>query len=366
MTKSKLLTIGLYADLHLTNSNRHYKVGTDGKSDLLERAERFIEHIAQRECDIYVNLGDTTDENIVDTYVLPALNMSLLGPIAQKGKPYLNLEGNHCIVDGANVYSILSSYKEQVSSHVQLTIQEPTDTIFEVAGKSIYVRSVPYIGDYIKMREMIVKPLDEAYNHFSILLFHAPCNNALMDNGLPSTHGLHLEENDLDQYDIAIGGDFHRPQMFKVGDTPVYYCGAPFALTRGQNFPLGSRELSIYDDGSYEMSSIPNPYALNICDLGWTETDKLDKLDPARTILYVNDVPHEEKSKLVSKLNELNFYSYKVKMASIQKSTVLEEDKRERIESHKRQDIRSLLHSVLSKEESDDPWIIELLERVAK
>lgn len=366
MTKSEILRIGLYADLHITNSNRHYKIASDGKSDLLDRAEKFIDHIAQQDYDIYVNLGDTTDENIVDTYVLPALNASLLGPITEKGKPYLHLEGNHCIVDGENTYSILSSYKHQVPSHVQLTVSEPNDTIFEVGGKSIYIRSIPYIGDYLKMREWIVKPLDEAYNHFAILLFHAPCINALMDNGLPASHGLRLEDTDLDQYDLAIGGDFHRPQMFMVGETPCYYCGAPFALTRGQNFQLGSRELVIYDDQTFDLNFLPNPYALKICDLGWTEKEKIDTLDPVSTILYVNDVPHEEKADLLALLQQKNFYSFKIKVAPVKKSTVLEEDKKDRIAAHKKQDIRSLLNSVLSKEESEDPWIAKLIEKVSQ
>ncbi len=365
MRSNPIFTADIISDLHLTNSNRHYRVASDGQSDLLSRQKAFLDYIAQSDAHAILDLGDATDEEIVNPYVLSALNDLLLGSIAKTGKLVIHLEGNHCIVDGENVYSILASYKNRISDNVRLTVDQPSDMVIEVEGKKIYIRSVPYIGDYEKMRQMIVKPLDELYVDFALLLYHAPTVNAMMDNGLPATKGLHLQSEDLDQYNLAIAGDFHRPQSFMVGETPVYYCGAPFALTRGQNFDLQYRRLEVFEDGSFELSSIPNPFSISIKDV---EYDKLniDDYDPASTVLYVNNTPHSERKRVNNLLKDAGFYSYKIKVAPIVKSTVLEEGQKERLSHHKKQDIKQLFESVLSINEKSDLWIQSLIETISK
>lgn len=360
-TKTKILKVAIFSDLHLQNQNKHYKTDTDGRGDLNRRQEQFIDHIASLDCDIVLNLGDSTDEEIVDPFVLATLNHLLLGPLSYKAL-VVHLEGNHCITDSGNVYSILSAYKDKISDNVRLTVDQANDIVLDVAGKSIYIRSVPYIGDYEAMLNMITKPLDTTYNDLSILVYHAPTVNALMDNGLPATKGLEFKPDDLDQFDLAIAGDFHRPQRFMVGDTPVYYCGAPFALTRGQNFRLGYRTLTVYDDGSYELEDHDNPYAIYIRDVEFGEEYPPH---PERTVCYVNNVPHENKKDEIENLRRIGYYSYKVKTAPIERPKLEREDRKAQMKAHKTNDLRTLFWSVLTEEEKQDQWLTNLIDELS-
>lgn len=345
------------SDLHIQNLNKHYLTDADGRGDLNKRQEMFLDHLASLDYDIFLNLGDSTDEEIVDPHVLSVLNHLLLGPLSEKSVT-IHLEGNHCITDSGNIYSILSAYSDKVSNSVRLTVDKENDILLSVNGKNIYIRAVPYIGDYELMKQMITKPLDTAYNDLSILLYHAPTANAMMDNGLPATKGLEFEADDLDQYDLALAGDFHRPQKFMVGDTPVYYCGAPFALTRGQNFKLGYRTLTVYDDASYAIEDHENPFAIQIKDIEYGEAYPAN---PERTVLYVNNVPYDKKKDEIEKLKTKGFYSFKVKAAPIDRPERTRESQNAQMKAYKTNDLHTLFWSVLTEEEKEDQWIQQLI-----
>lgn len=362
MTKKKI-RIGLFSDLHLQNSNKHYKKNKDGKSDLLDASEQFLDVIAREQFDIVIFAGDLTDEETLDPYVLSATNKAILGSISKSTGAYILLEGNHCIVDDQNKYSVLASYKSIVPDNVHLIVDNSEDMAIDINGKIIYIRSVPYQGDYNLMREQIIKPLEMIHADVNILVYHAATVNALMDNGLPATNGIHFQEDDLDQYHIAFAGDFHKPQSFLVGNTEVHYIGAPFALTRGQNFSLIYLELVIDTDNSLCIMDHVNELGRKIVDVSYEQLEKLDTL-PSNSVVYINDVPATERHNVEQIVKAKDFYSCKIKIKPVQREVIKDEERQAKLNIHKTQDVRAILNSLLTDEERSLVWTEEVINGI--
>lgn len=359
----KKIRIGLFSDLHLQNDNKHYKKRPDGKSDLLDAAEQFLDVIAREQFDIVIFGGDLTDEETLNPYVLSATNKAILGPISKSTGAYILLEGNHCIVDGQNKYSVLNSYQSAVSENTHLVVDAPEDLALDIEGKIVYIRAVPYQGDYKAMREQIIRPLEMPHADVNILIYHAATANALMDNGLPATSGITFEPEDLDQYHIAFAGDFHRPQSFKVGDTEVHYIGAPFALTRGQRFPLIYREMTIDENNEICIIDHVNELSRSIIDVEYDNLDSLDRLESS-SIVYVNNVPATERSKVEAIVKEKNFYSCKLKIKPVQREVIKDDERQAKLSIHKTQDIKAILNSILTEEERSLVWTEEVINGI--
>jgi DNA repair exonuclease SbcCD nuclease subunit len=366
MTKrNQTIRIGLFSDLHLQNDNKHYKRSADGKSDLLSASEELIDVIASKQFDIVIFAGDLTDEENLDPYVLKATNKAILGSIAKSTPVYILLEGNHCIVDGQNKYSVLSGYKDIVPENVHLIVDQTEDIAVEVKGKTVYIRSVPYLGDYDLMRNEIIKPLEMSYADVNILVYHAATTNALMDNGLPAVSGLTFQEDDLDQYHIAFAGDFHRPQNFSVGQTDVHYIGAPFALTRGQRFNLQYRELTVDQNNNLSIVDHANTLARAIVDVDYEDLSELDNLDN-NSIVYINNVPASERRNIDSLIDSYNFYSCKIKIKPVQREIIKDEARQAKLNIHKTQDVREILNSLLTEDEKSHPWTQEVISTITQ
>jgi hypothetical protein len=316
MSKHSLRLV-LFSDLHLTNDNKHYRKDPDGRSHLLKAQEDFLSLIQEElesQLHVYgVFLGDLTDKDLIDPYVLRVLTYFNGFLDSDRNSWTLHaLEGNHGIRDSQNEYSIIGAMTGY-GGHCKPKIAVDAKGL---GGTEIRKYFQPYYA--IQDMQKDLEALDTGSDGVRLLFVHAPIKNALMDNGLPAPRGLDITEEIAAKFDAIFAGDFHRPQEFMVGNTKVTYVGAPFALTRGQTFNKRYLIVDITVDGQDKeivVTEKENPYAYNIIDVPYEDLDTIKDSSLERTILYIHDIPSPEaREDLQSKEWIKNCYSVHYRM----------------------------------------------------
>lgn len=300
-------------DTHFTNSNPKFKKDENGVSDFLIRQDKFFiwleDLISKERCDIFCFLGDLTDNAILDPVTLFYTNriLSRLNNYANKKNSLYNdvyeengfvniiLEGNHCITDVKNNYTVLSAIEQcfegQDTGHTFVN-SEFIYHIKQTFSQDVRFWIYPYISDYKYLEEKIRKDndrlgLEKDDSFVDIMLFHFPCVNAMYDNGLKSVSGVHLTEDMTSNFDYVFGGDYHTHQYLQ-GNEKACYVGAPFTMKFGET---NDRAIMILDTETGEIKRIQNPYNVKMLKIDYKDFD--DSLDYTETILNIVNVPKD-------------------------------------------------------------------------
>lgn len=244
----------VFSDLHLSNFKSKFKLNEYGVSDLLVRQMRFAHYlveVAKKEgCDTMLFLGDFTDYEVLDPITLNYATdfISLLDGHFDN---LIWLEGNHCISDSANQNTVLSAFVDCFKK--SKFVIHPCS----IGINGINFHCLPYLSDYDAAIEWIEQINDQCKDSRdkNILLFHFPTTNALLDNSIKSTKGLTFDKSIVGNFDLCLGGDFHRHQALMQTDN-AYYVGSPFTLSYGEEPEKGFLVLSL-DDLSFKRVSNP-------------------------------------------------------------------------------------------------------------
>lgn len=253
----------IFSDTHWTNNNPKFARNSSGISDLLEAQWKFLnwvcEKVEEPEYDGLIFAGDWTDDATLDPVVQTYSN-KMIRRIADTGKFAILIEGNHCVTDKGNVHTVLGAagelLEDPTESNVNIVLTEET-----VRYEDTAFHCFPYMSDYDDLERRIAKKnseLDE--DKFNIMLFHFPTKNAMLDNGLPSPSGVNLGQEMISNFDLVLGGDFHRAQEIT---TDAYYVGAPFDLKFGEHYERHIMDVVVNEDG-YALDTITNPFQYNI------------------------------------------------------------------------------------------------------
>jgi DNA repair exonuclease SbcCD nuclease subunit len=257
------MKLGVFTDLHLSNSHSKFRLRSDGVSDLLEAQSDFVKFFVKEtvDCDVLLFLGDYTDRSTLDPVTQSYCNMTLK-ILAESGRPVVLIEGNHCLSDKGGQFTVLSA-ASMLSNFNNLKFVTEEER-FETCGANFYC--MPYRSDYKEIEsniKSINRQLDKS--KLNILLFHLPTINAVLDNGVPSKKGVNLSKDITNNFDICLGGDFHKPQQL-VNNENAYYVGAPFSMKYGDAFERGFWKVKISKSG-YDIEKVQNPYNYNILKL---------------------------------------------------------------------------------------------------
>lgn len=306
------------ADWHFTNKNSKFRYDKNGVSDLLNAQYEFGRWLANRlmddDIDGLLMLGDATDYATLDP-ITATLFYKTVDMLVKTGKHVIFLEGNHCIVDDASLFTVIGAINPMVSSRKVHCIIEPRSLGVIEHGVRFFCR--PYESDYKALEKSIEKDNELAATKdliewHNVLLFHFPTVNAVLDNGVQSMNGVNLSQEITDNFTVCLGGDFHKPQQL-VNNDNAYYVGAPFDLKMNQKGERGVGVLDLKEDGSYELSSIPNPFNYPMQSM---EPEALVELiesgqDLSRCIVKVNDAPTDGDRLLIEAARD-RFYSLSV------------------------------------------------------
>jgi DNA repair exonuclease SbcCD nuclease subunit len=299
------------ADLHITNSHSKFKCNKDGVSDLLIAQYNFISLLADElgrdEYDALVFLGDWLDKNILDPIVATYSN-KMMSLLLKTGKPVIIIEGNHCISDEKNLYTIVGSMGELANYN---------NAYFVTSNDSVRIGDVifhcfPYKTDYEEVESEIAainRQLDT--DLINVMLFHLPTTNAVLDNGCPSEKGVNLSRDIIDNFDVCLGGDFHRPQKL-INTDNAYYVGAPFDLKFGQDGERGYKSV-VLSKGTVEIEHHDNPFNYPMLTLTQDlATDVLDGDWDLSTALVRLEPPIDPDIAVAMKEQRKNFYSLSI------------------------------------------------------
>jgi DNA repair exonuclease SbcCD nuclease subunit len=251
----------VFSDLHLTNSNSKFILNEQGVSHLLQAQYLLVKSICQKVralgYDGLLFLGDWTDAATLDPIVQTYSN-KLIKEIVNTDEFALLIEGNHCVLDKGNVFTVLGAADELVSSDkAHVVLQQQT-----IKYGKIHFHCFPYISDYDELERQIAKKNEAIADSpmIDVMLFHFPTKNAMLDNGMPSPSGVNLGQDITSNFDLCLGGDFHRAQQIH---DDAHYVGAPFDLKFGEHYDRGVTELVIGEDG-YELNTVDNPFQYDI------------------------------------------------------------------------------------------------------
>ena len=259
-------------------------------------------------------LGDWTDYATLDPITATYSNR-MIETLKDTGLTVLFLEGNHCLEDEESNFTVLGAAKEfeHDYSDVSFVFKKEEVDFREVVDDPIkyplgphgaltaVFHCFPYKSDYDALEEEIAEANEKLDDKLiNIMLFHFPTVNALLDNGLQSMGGVNLSEEITDNFDVVIGGDFHKPQTL-INNPNAFYVGAPFDLKFNQQGPRKVSIITIDDRGKYRVKDFPNPYNYQIISRTREELFDMDFSNAARTILKVKDyLSPEEKEEIKS------------------------------------------------------------------
>lgn len=266
-----------FSDLHLTNRNPKFKL-SGGVSDLLLRQEKFVEWIVEesKNYDAIFFLGDWSDYATLDP-VTQTYSNRLIHKLGKADKPVIFLEGNHCISDTKNQFTVLGAAAEFDFKQSEMYFITQNDVIdLKIGKEAVRLYCAPYRSDYrdieYEISKASVKAAEEDF--LSILIFHFPSSNAVLDNGLESGKGVNLSAEITEGFDICIGGDFHKHQQL-VNNDKAWYTGAPFDLNFGDHED-GRGAMSVeLKDGEWIVEQIPQPHIFPILKIPADEILKL-------------------------------------------------------------------------------------------
>lgn len=285
------INILAFSDTHLTNTNSKFRKNTDGVSDLLISQYEFFKWVADElrtgDYDAWAFLGDLPDKNIFDAVTLTYINKSLKA-LFDTGVPGWLLGGNHAVSDKKNSFTVMGAVEDLINQdHIHFFHNTGLDDSLD--GVAMYFQ--PYISDY-KQIERNIRSWNEMIEDdsgYHVLLGHFPTVNAMLDNGFPSESGVDLTQEMIDNFDICLLGDFHKPQ--KITNTSnAYYVGAPFDLKYGQE---GERQVTklVLTESGYKLYKLDNPYNYQMLKLSPEEFLKLDEEALDRAIVKLTSAP---------------------------------------------------------------------------
>lgn len=277
------------SDLHLTNKNSKFKY-TGNVSDLLLAQDKFADFILEqmKDHDIFIFGGDLTDYATLDPVTL-TYTSRWIAKVASCNKPCIFLEGNHCIEDSKSVFTVLGGLAEISQYSNCKFILSPERVELTLGDETLTIYTVPYAGNY-KVAEGQIEAFGEESKLVSnptMLLFHLPCINAVLDNGFPSTKGVKIATEVSQCFDIILGGDYHKHQKLK-GTANAYYIGAPFDLKMGEHYDRFVISVEL-NKGEYTMSRIHNPYQIPLLQLTQEEFFNLDEDTRQKSVIKVKD-----------------------------------------------------------------------------
>ncbi|MBF86067.1 MAG: hypothetical protein CL489_16560 [Acidobacteria bacterium] len=291
----------LTGDWHITNKNPKFKRDNNGVSDLLEAQLNFVEWLKslllEDHYDMLIFLGDLTHVPTLDPLTLTYLNR-MLKSLVDVGKPLIFLEGNHCITDTENTFTIVGASNELIKEdHCHFVYKQE---MLEIDGVRFYC--FPYNSDYDSLTEDIRKAnenLDSDYTN--LLLYHFPCSNAVLDNGIQSKKGIALTDDIAGNFDGCYGGDFHKHQKLPLHHN-AWYVGAPFDLNHGEHYDRGVMSLDIPE---LDFKVLNNPYQIPIIEVTQEEFKGLSKELLQNSVIKVTD----SDEKFVADLKKLETYN---------------------------------------------------------
>jgi DNA repair exonuclease SbcCD nuclease subunit len=289
------MKLAVFSDLHLTNQNPKFKTDADGVSDLIKDQLRFVEWMMETAieegCEGLLFLGDITDRSTLDPITQTYFNKVISRLVYGHMMDVILLEGNHCTADQLNRFSVLGAAKELTNAGVIHFVTQRESIEVGVAPNNIIFHVFPYNPDYKQIEAEIAELNDQLDTDLcNVLLFHFPCSNAQLDNGVPSPKGVHLSHDITSNFDLCLGGDFHRAQWLS-GNPNAYYVGAPFALKFNEQ-PGEPRGFVIVDvdKTGRTVKRYPNPYDYTIRAVTPDEVDEVldgNYMAPERVILQV-------------------------------------------------------------------------------
>jgi DNA repair exonuclease SbcCD nuclease subunit len=295
------------ADVHFTNRHSKFRLDSNGVSDLLLAQQRMFFWIAdmleQEDYDGFILAGDVTDYPTMDPITLTVFN-ACMKRLFKTGKKIIILEGNHCVTDQGNVYTVVGAARELTMCDNAYMVTQMEVIKFD----DVTFYCCPFLPDPGLIEQTIGKWNDTANRkNNDVLLFHFPTVNAVLDNGLNSTKGVNLSKEITDNFTVCLGGDFHKPQKL-IGTDNAYYVGAPFDLKFDQAGPRVVTSVTI-QNGSYTFEQIPNPYNFPMVYVKEEELSTLLETDLSRTIARLRESPSDDSARMKFESNRKKFYS---------------------------------------------------------
>ena len=318
-----------FSDLHLTNRNPKFKL-TNGVSDLLLRQEKFVDWVIDKyheeDYDFLLFLGDWTDYPTLDP-VVQTFSARLLSRIMEETRAIL-IEGNHCISDTKGAYTVLGAFQPFFSNCEKGTSPSIVTTIDTVTNESFNIKfhCFPYSSDFPALEEKIAETNENLDTDiYNIMLFHFPTTNAVLDNQLQSKKGVALLDEIICNFDIVIGGDFHRPQQL-IGAENAFYVGSPFDFNYGDHVEeRGAMSVEFDDEGDIIVDLIDNPFRPKIMKITVDEALKLTKQELENNVYRVVGEDVDAETRL--KLQEMREGAYRLDLALRVSSEVTLPDK---------------------------------------
>lgn len=294
------------ADLHLTNRHSKFKLNKDGVSDLILAQQGMIEWIAQmleeEDYDGFIIAGDVTDYPTMDPITLTIFN-ACMKRLFKTGKKIIVLEGNHCVTDQGNIYTVVGAARELTMCDNAYMVTQMDVLKFE----DVTFYCCPFLPDSHMIEQSIGKWNTSAKRENNdVLLFHFPTINAVLDNGLESKNGVNLSGEITSNFTVCLGGDFHKPQKL-IGTDNAYYVGAPFDLKFGQAGPRVITSVTI-EDGKCTLEQIKNPYNFPMIYIEDEDIEGLLDTDLSRTIARLRQSPSET-ARMMLESSRKKFYS---------------------------------------------------------
>lgn len=297
------------SDLHLNDSNPKYKQ-IDGISDYLVRSYDLIDEMAQRlesyddQC-VFLFGGDWTDKETLSTQVQTYSN-KCIRRICDTGKPYLFIGGNHTTSDIQNRFTVLEAARQLVGDGNEFGfVSNFFYSNLRCDGFNLEVHCFPYYNDHDLLLEKIRQANDDLdSDDFNLMVFHFAVKNALLDNGIEAPSGIELRPDDVSNFDLILGGDFHRHQQIFED---AYYIGAPFDLKFGEHYQRSYLEIDIDGPDSYQLNHIDNEHQVNIRKMSVEEFFDETGIGE-KTFLHIEGKPTEKQLVLIEEMRD-DFYS---------------------------------------------------------
>jgi DNA repair exonuclease SbcCD nuclease subunit len=339
-----------FSDLHISNRNPKYKL-TDGISDLLLRQDLFIEQICEytieNKIDDIIFLGDWTDYPNLDPITLYYSNKMITKLAETKAQIFL-LEGNHCLSFKSNNFSVLDASSQAFEQENIHFINQP---LVHKRDDGLSYYFVPYNSNKEKMiediKEMNVAAKKDLTN---VCFFHFPTMNALYDSGLKSTSGIELRQEYISNFDITLGGDFHKAQKL-IGTKNAHYVGAPFCLTYSDdNLNRGFME---YCPDNKKQKHIQNKHLIEIHKMDNKQIlDSLTEDCSNMIIKLTEEITLEQKLNIEN--SKLAKTAYKIDYSFIKKDSKEDEKKVDSMEVMSKHNDVEYVESYLKKNKSNN------------
>lgn len=306
----------VFSDLHLSNLKSKYKVLSNGKSELLHLQEQFVrDSIDKHNPDIVLFLGDLTDYETLDPITLNA-TANVLNYVINNSKHSIWLEGNHCLGDASNHFTVLNAFNSfaNLDNHHFVIKSE----LVEIGNIRFYCFA--YFGDFESVQDNISEINQELdKNYKNILLFHYPTKNALLDNGLPASSGLELTEDVVGNFDLVLGGDYHKHQQL-LNAHNAYYVGAPFMLVSNEDPRKG---YLILDLDTLKFEHFENELDIKLFKGNIDKFNEVkNKYDTKQIFMQVDDLNNAQFEEL--KLMKDEFYNLSLRRKSLKEKVVKE------------------------------------------